>query len=126
MFSSQKEKVELVVIENNTEYLLRRYKISRNTLYYWRKYLGLSMSNNKRFFDNDEVLELDYFFAAAHVPQRRRSKFWGLQMGKEMYAQYILDKGITLDDYLIQKFGINYEEFLCQARVKYGKKLFGN
>jgi hypothetical protein len=123
---SERRKRKLVVVENNLLFLTRRYNVTQKTLHDWRRFLGLSTVRNKHFFDVEEVKELDRFYVAAHIPREKRGKFWGLMMGKEMYGTYILDKGITLDEYLANKFGTTYEDFLYQRREKYGIEIFGN
>ena len=106
---------------------MRRYNgVSRDAIYDWRQFLGLSTTRNKHFFDPEEIDELDRFYVAAHIPRENRRNFWGLMMGKEMYCELILDKGITLDEYLVNKFGKTYQQFLEDVTRRYGIEPFGS
>lgn len=112
--------------EAGLPHLMSRYKVSRQTIHTWRRFLGFKTKGSKHFYDPQEILELDYFFAAAFVPKGRKRSHWGLCMGRRQYEQKVLDKGISFDQYLRENYGIDFKEFIKRKELQWQEKLFGN
>ncbi|MBW4628966.1 MAG: hypothetical protein KME49_26515 [Brasilonema octagenarum HA4186-MV1] len=114
----------VVEAQGSLEYLERRYRVTRQAIFHWRRFLGFPTETNKHYYSPEEVQALDYYYAGAHIPHK--GKHWGLQMGRSEYERLILNKGIDFDEYLQITYSIDYQQFLENKHRQWQENLFGN
>lgn len=114
-----------IITEGTLDYLLRRYCVTRESIFRWRRYLGLLTRSSRHFYTPEEILELDYYFAAAYIP-KKKVEHWGMRMGRHAYARDILDAGIDFNEYLQIHRKKDYQQFLEETEKLWQRPLFGN
>lgn len=82
--------------------------------------MGQPTPRNKHWYSEEEVQELDYYYAACNA-------WWGERMSRADYERRVLDLSITFDEFLQQEQRITYQQYLEYKQHRYpNKDLFGN